>query len=281
MKINELMKATLKDHRNKIELTQWAIISGVASLVYSEFLRRIKNRNIPVKVVMVPEIKTITEFLDSDNDFMTRLSSELIDRMNSHPLFQKYNHAPELVLFNDDNVEILKTILDLYMIPTIGRHISETVSAKFGIGKPDQQLVREDPTIDLFEREQVPDEYFQFVVDQIVVQLLLLIPTMDKQIELPGDNNFIMLGRDEVITINNDNAICPIHFYADIIRNEKAMKLIGFVTSTNIKIDDHVGCDAAACKPNGQTVDYYVTTNPFNHTIVTWFNNIVEVSEDS
>ena len=38
MAINEIVKNALKTHKSKIEVTQWAIIDGVASLIYSEYV---------------------------------------------------------------------------------------------------------------------------------------------------------------------------------------------------------------------------------------------------
>ena len=46
MQINQLIKDVMKNHKQKIELIQWAIMNGVASLIYSEYIRRIQQKNI-------------------------------------------------------------------------------------------------------------------------------------------------------------------------------------------------------------------------------------------
>jgi hypothetical protein len=176
MQIHQIMKDAITQHKKKIELTQWAIISGVSSLVYSEYIRRIKQKNTPVRTILVPDIKNVKWFLDPDNGgFVKMLSDHMIDRMVKNEMFMKYSNAPELVLFTEDKLEIMKTIFDMYIIPNVVKSIPETISLKFGLNNPNQQLIRQDRDIDLFDGRFISTEQFDFIIDQTVLQLLLLL----------------------------------------------------------------------------------------------------------
>lgn len=181
MAINEIVKEALKTHKSKIELTQWAIIGGVASLVYSEYLYNMKNKVTPGKtILMVPKISAVRELLDEDGSFMNWISENLIDTMIEDDLFSRYINSPEMEMFRENNVEIMKTILDLYIIPNIVRSIPETIAKKFAIGDPKNQSIIESNEIDLFSRKPVSEEYMKYVSHEIVLQLLTLLPTLKK-----------------------------------------------------------------------------------------------------
>lgn len=261
MQIHQMIKNTISQHKKKVELIQWAIISGVSSLIYSEYIRRIKQKSSPIRAVLVPEIRSIQEILNPESHFMKLLSDQLIDKMANHELINQYSNAPELILFNDDKIEILKTLFDLYIIPNIIRTIPETISRKFGLTDPKQQLIREDRDIDLFNRQVINEDQFQFVVDQCVLQLILLIPTMKKSIEIPEDNCKIFMTKKEILTIGNENAICPIHFNDSIINNKSVIELLSFVTATNISKMDN---KTVGVQKNDDIVEYYISTNMFN-----------------
>ena len=72
--------------------------------------------------------------------------------------------------------------------------------------------------IDLFNREPINDEQIDFIIEETVLQLLMLLPTMKKEIEIPEENINIKMSKDEILTIANENAICPIHFNSSIFK---------------------------------------------------------------
>ena len=271
MTIHETIKSVMKDHKQKIELTQWAIISGISSLFYSEYIRRFKHKEVPVRVVLVPSIKNLSNYLKPDSEFMEKLSNDLITDIAKHPLMQEYLDAPELVMFKEENIEILKTIYDLYISQNITRRIPETVSIKFGLNNENQQVFRETWEIDLFDNKPIDYYQYNYIVEQIVLQLLMLIPSMKKEIEIPEDHINIQMTGKEILTISNDNAICPIHFNIDIIDNKSVNKLLSFVTNT--KFDDLRDGDIKPCKGE-DGVDFMITTGLFNKVMLTKFTGI-------
>ncbi len=272
MSIHEVVKGAMKEHKSKIELTQWATMSSVASLVYSEYIRRIRQKLKPVHAVFVPSIHTVMEFMDKDGQFMSFMSEKFIDLILEDTLFTKYKDAPEFQMFSGNNVEILKTIMDLYIIPNLSARIPATISKKFGIGT-EQQLIRESPEIDLFERRPIDDIQMMYLTHQFVLQMLALMPTVKKEAELPEENINISLADNEVISISNDNAICTIHFDESIISNPAVNQLLSFVTNTTftrIPKGDIIGMK------DDRPITFKVTTGPFNQVAITRFGEIAK-----
>lgn len=263
MAINEIVKEAIKNHKSKIEITQWAIINGVASLIYSEYLYNMRNKVTPAKtILMVPKISAIREVLKEDGQLITWISEELIDSMVIDNLFSKFIDSPELEMFKDNNVEIMKTILDLYIMPNISRLIPETISKKFAIGDPNNQAIMESNEIDLFCRQPISEDYLKYISHEIVLQLLTLLPTIKKDIEVPETNTKIQMSFREIISIKNINGICPVLIDSEIIDNS-VIKLLSFVTNTTIEeltTDNLIGR-----KKNGESIDYIVASSTFNN----------------
>ena len=163
MNIHEIISTAMKDHKNKIEITQWAIISSIASLVFSEYISNIKQKQVPTRKIFVPPIKYVRSLIKPDGYFIKLLEEKLIDGIANNELFKKYNNAPEFVLFNEDNIEVLKTIFDLYIVPNIVRHLPEVIEKKFGLDNDQQQLIIEDSTIDLFCGKPINENQLNYI----------------------------------------------------------------------------------------------------------------------
>lgn len=284
MNIHEIIKDAIKNHKQKIELTQWAIMSSISSLVYSEYLRGIVQKQVPVRIIMVPSIKYVHELLNPDNQFMQLLSEKLIDGISKNNTFMKYADAPELIMFQEDNIEIMKTIFDLYIIPNISRRIPETISKKFGLDDEKQQTFQENREADLFDRKPLNDDQLNYIIEETVLHLLTLLPTIRKDIEIPENNMSIQVGEDEIISIDHENAICAILLNDNIISNEAVIGLIKFVTSTNIEpmLVDINGNkkEIAAVKKNGDIVEYIISTNVFNRVALIKLHEIDNVKNE-
>ena len=237
MLIDKIVKNSINENKEKIELIQWAIMSGISSLFYSEYIANMRYKEFPVITVEVPSIKTLINYLSLESDFMKSLSKVLIDEISNHKLIRQYFNAPELIMFNDDNIEIMKTIYDIYIAPNISRRIPETIVKKFDLNNPDQQTFRQNWEIDIFKGGITPD-HIKFIIDQTALQLLTLLPSIKKETRTPNPDSSSSLWVDEILSINNENAICPIYFNADIVSNETVMKLLSFVTNTMFDKDD-------------------------------------------
>lgn len=272
MRINQLVKETLNTHKNKIEIAQWAIISSVSSLIYSEYIKQITQKQVPVRIIFVPALKTIREILRPDGQFMDMLSNRLIDEMIKNKWFSEYSSAPELILFKDDQIEIMKTIFDLYIIPNISRRIPEAIEKKFRLNDETNQIFRESREADLFSREPISEDQFKYIVEEAVLQLLVLLPTMKKDIELPEKNLNIHMTESEILTIDHENAMSPIHFSSSIIENKAVIDLLKFVTNTTITRIDTGKKVLVDC--NDIVVRYSIDTNVFNQVALVKFQGI-------
>lgn len=267
MSVYDIVKDTMAKHKKKIELFQWATISGVSSLVFSEYISCIRQKQIPVRQILVPSMRTLSELFDMDGQFIQKLSNELIEKMISHEMFKKYSDAPELVLFSEENIEVLKTVFDLYILNNVSKRIPETIEKKFGLRDPKQQVIREDRDTVLFRNKPIDDLQIDFIVEEVILQLLLLLPTMKKEIELPEGNRGIQMTDSEILSIANDQAICPIHFTPNIFRNESVNKLLMFVTSTQM---DEVDTSKSTIALKGdEYITWIIDTNPFNQVSLT------------
>lgn len=268
MQIDKLVKEAIINHKHKIELTQWSIISSIASLIYSDYIKRMKQKEFPVKAILVPSLKSVRRLLDINGLFIHMLSENLMDDIAKNELFEKYNTAPEFIMFNDDNIEVMKAIFDLYIVPNIIRRIPETIDKKFAISDDSQQLFREDRDIEVFDG--ISNYQYKYIVQEIVLQLLALIPTMKKNIDIPENNTQIFMAEDEVLMITNSNAICPIYFDVDVI-GSPVSELLQFVTSTSFKRID-IGKNVRV--KGDKIVQYSVDTGVSNEVALISFEGI-------
>lgn len=273
MELHKRVREAIQTHKKRIELIQWAVMAGVASLIYSEYLANIRQKQHPVHLVMVPSIRNVQELLLTDGPMMTMLSDRFIDDLVAHPLFQQYSSAPELEMFLPENIEIMKTIFDLYILENVNRRVPESIARKFDLFNSEQQTFIEDRSLDLFERKPFNEEQLAFIVEETLLQLLVLMPTMKKEVEFPENNQKIWMCDSEVLTIGNEHDIAIIHFDKEIIRMPEIMKLLSFVSNTTIKECSWGEC--APCKgPDKEMVDYEVTTGVFNRVYLTKFIGI-------
>ena len=252
---HQLTKDQLLENSGEIELIQSAIISGVSSLFYSEYISRIVKKAVPVGRIHVPEISTLKEYLNIGSEFMSCLSKSLLNMMLENNLLQRYIDARELILFKGDIVS-LKTILSRYILPNLSKTIPSVISNKFQLNNPKQQLIIENRGIDIFDRQPINEYQYDFIVNESVLHLLLSLPSITKvHYEWDISGIPILLSNDNILTIDHDNAICPIHINPSIFNNPKVFPLISFVTSTQIDSQFADGHYEVISNPNNRLSD--------------------------
>lgn len=288
MEIHQMVKDAIQKNKNRIELFQLAVMNSVASLVYSEYISNMQQKQAPTQRIMVPSIRTVQELLLPETKFgiMDSLSEHLIDRINHNPLFDKYRAAPELEMFLPDNIEIMKTIFDLYIIPNISRTVPGAIARKFRIGDPQNQQFFESNEIDLFNRAPMSCAQMDYIEEETILNILLTMPTMDRETRFPEKNRSFELWPNEILTISNLNAISPIHIDEKIIknrnnivpdikgRNDKIIDMLSFVTDTKI-----TGPDDVLVKV-GNKISYDISTGAFNQVSITRLKGI-DCTEDN
>lgn len=236
MQFHEQVRDAINNHKAKIELMQWAIISGIGSLIYCEYLKNMKHNIVPVEKVFIAEIKQLRDLLAEGSPFCQTLQTKFIDLMLNNPKMKEYIDAPELILFKE-KPEVVKTIFDIYILKNISDKLPSTFQLKFGIGNPKNQMIYERNDIDIFNRQIPPSEYIQFMADQSVLHLLTSLPTISKDythIEENARFKFEALS-NEILVIKNENELTPIYLDDQIIDNHSVMKLIEFITSLSVR----------------------------------------------
>lgn len=270
MGIHQIVKDAIKQHTKELELIQWGIIAGISSLVYSKYISEIKVKQTPrTRLVLVPELKVVKKLLDRNGIFIKDMSDHLIDRIKTRLKFSDLNCLPpELALFSEDNIETLKTVFDLYMIPNIIKRIPETIVIKFQLNDPNQQTFRENPDTNPWYLNTYM--HTNFITEQTFLQLLMLSTSIPKETTTPERNYEFTMTKYQILTINNENAICPIHFNNRIIDDFILMKLFSFVTSTHFEVRDKT-VDSAGTHNNSYTVN----TSMFNTAVLTTIGSVV------
>lgn len=280
MKIQEEIKNIMKTDREDLTIIHEALVNAITSYVYSTFIFRMKTKP---PVVLVPETREIITFLKAGSPFGEWISENLIDKAMEHSLFCTYNHGAQFKLFQEEYVDKLKVIMDLYMLPSIHIQLEDTIRRKFQLDVQEQQTIREDYENPLFPGGKFGKPETRFIVNQFVLQLLLLMNTISVDEEIPETNQRIHMTQHEILTIDSDKALCPIHFNADVFnvpifeRGDKSVTaedeceypyaelrdMLLFVTDTRVNFRDH-SSDVACCKRGNQYVEFFVSTSPFN-----------------
>jgi hypothetical protein len=263
MSISNRIKEILKENKAQVELFQLSIISSLAGLIFSEFIKNFKQVYKPVHKVFIPELQQVRMLLDPDGEFMVYLSNNLIDDIVKNELFREFSNIDDFALFNNEDIEILKAITDLYILPNVSRVITSTIANKFGIGNPEVQLFVESNEIDIFQRQSIylNKSYTKYIVDQTILHMLNITPKIKKIVTMIENNSDIIIPDDShaFLTIGNENAISLIHFNKQVINNSGIMELLKFVTSTVI---------TSGTLDDDEQI-YRINTSPYNQAVIT------------
>lgn len=218
------IKEILDEHKEEYQMLSFAIVNSVATLIYTEFIRRMKRKTQPVPCVHIPRIAAVQEICSMNNPLMKRLSNELFSTMKINPRISVFPST----LINVMNNESCSIILNGYILPIICNRLPDIIRKKFQLDT-DQQIFREDISIDMFERNFGTDQQVKYVADEAVLQCaMILVPPTEAEHRLVVDDNIL-------ISIDNHNAIAPIIIDQSIIGNQSIFETICFVT--NIKME--------------------------------------------
>ena len=270
MIVNEKIKRVISEHKNEVEIFQWSVINSIASLVYSEYISNMKQKTIPTKVILVPKVKLVSDLLSPSGELMNTLSNNLIDMMISNHFFIKYDfkNIKELILFTEDYIDILKSILSSYILPNIARLIPDVIVKKFQLDVRQSSII-ESPESVLFNGMGVcRNEYIEYIVEEICIQMFTeYSKSIPNSITEPDDIFNIQLSKDDILVINHENAICPIYFSAGIFENKTVLDLLKFVACIDVtKLSD--SSENIGLTRYGQYIKYCVKSHPYNHNKV-------------
>lgn len=291
--IRTSIKNMMKEHKNKIELFQWAVMNSFSVLFYSYFISQFKQKQIPTRKIYIPTIRSFKLYIKTDGSFMEKVSKNFIDVfLNKLSTYNdgKYFNCPELIIFNNENIEYFKTIFDLYIIPNISKYLPEAFINKFDLNNEKQQVFIESDDINFdieryiysfmnsssdnkTEFESSKNIMIGYLAHETILQLLVLLPTIQKDIILPEQNDKIYVTNNDIVTICNDKALAPILFNKEINRiYPEITKLLEFVSSTNI--EDIAEQENGACNDKHELYANLYNTFPFNEVSITSLKEI-------
>lgn len=243
LSMNESTKQFLINNKSSIEMFQWALMNSVASLVYSDYIASIRQKQFPVRKVLVPVIKDLEYIMDPRGELLRDLPEYLLDRIRCDVNDYYAYSIPEFDIFNMGNDSSLKDLMNEYIIPNISRRIPETIKKKFGLDDPNQQVIREDRNIKMFDKYPLDGASRNFIAAQTILQFFTMGITIEKECCPIEHSTGICLPLDKhyILSIANDQAVCPIQLNAEIIDNP-IFGLISFVTGTTIadRNDDEI-----------------------------------------
>ena len=281
MGFNKKIKIAMEEHKSKIELLQWSIINGVASYVYPNYLMKLKHIVKQREIIFCPNMKSVSDFLNPDGEFIKHLSYDLIDEMHNNHYIQKYIDIPELILFKPENIELLKTIFDLYIIPNIQKSIVSSIIRKFSLNKEDNQIFFEDRDLNIFEEGyEVSDKTYEYIVEESILQLIQLLPSLERKIMFPPSNMDIKITDNEILTISCESAMCPIQLNKEIINNEDVRSYIPFVTNTEIEDVDTSGDEYEVREGTTDPITFKIRSGNLNQIVITSIIGVKKIEEN-
>ena len=229
--MNEIQEI-LNKHHHEYEILQWSLMNSIGTLIYSEFLSKMKKVEKPVLHFNIPSIKAIQEVLNHEGVLMETIAKNLVKMIRQDKLFYAID---DLGIFYPECEQDTNKVLLLYMLPNVERRIPESISLKFGL-ETEQQTFREDRTIDLFNRQFDQQWMADYIIHETVLQLITFQAPSNVIITV-ANTSCVGMGDKEIISISNQNALAPILIDKSMLSSE-SINLIGFVTNTSFEEDN-------------------------------------------
>lgn len=264
--IGQRVTIMTREHKSNIELFQMMTLQSFATLFHSYYISQFKQKYVPTHRIIVPSIRSFKDYINPKGEFMQNINKYFIDKimieLNSDK-YKKYLKCPELILFNEENIETFKTIFDIYIIPNIYKYLPNSFINMFSLNDDSQQMFIENEEF-IFDIEgYLKDDIFSYLVDETLLQLFAVLKSIKKEIILPENNNAILVGEKDIVTICNEKALSEILIDHDLYtKYPSIIKLLCFVSSTSI------------CQINIPNKSEEYSTNPFNEVSITKLGDV-------
>ena len=240
--LSDILKDIIEKNHDFVELFQQSILNGVASVMFSEYISRFKQRQIPTKKILVPDIRTVRDYTDHNTTFMTYLGKNILKLIRENYYYKKYEENPFLSLLKSD--EEIDILMSIYIIPNISRVIPAIISKKMGFDQEQpNQIIQVNRDIRLFtdigiDTDELYDHLLSTIVSQTMMMLVSSMPGIKRRVANVESNKDIIFPyiEDSIIRIDNSSAISSIFYskesfsYYDYFK-----KLFDFVTSSYFK----------------------------------------------
>lgn len=259
MSIYELAENMIKNHKEEIQLIQASIINGVASLVYSEYISNITQKQYPIKHIYVPTVLSVRKLLSRHEPLIEKMKTDFFKEFLNNPLIDK--SLPELSIVYKEAFPIL---MYAYIFKNVSSSIPDAIAYKFKLNDMPNAEIREDKDKQIFPNG-ITESQFKFIVEQSVLYFIANCNSIKKEILYPESNKSISITKNDILMIENDQALTPIYITSNLIENYPIeMDLVNFVTSSSAELTDY----NAAPKTRDNYIEAVVTTNMDNKTTI-------------
>jgi hypothetical protein len=246
MAFSDNVKQIVREHRSEVTILQLAISSAVANMAHMEFVRNFRQRVSPTRKIFVPGPEEVRKFVRRDGQFMCAISDQIIPHFIEMCKTVKMELSDFGFIYQDESIEATKGIIEAYIIANVDLHTPSLILNKFGLsaaksnGPEDEknnQLFFKDESIQLFDGKAIHPDIIRYTLDQAFYNLILRSEHLfDLSGKLVESNVGIEYqdGNDNFLSIWDETAPAKIYLTDRVLRNEKAMDIVGFVTSTTI-----------------------------------------------
>lgn len=234
----EEMNKYLSEHKDPIGIFQMSLISSVATLIYSEYISRMKQKQLPTRKILVPNMKEVRDYTDLVTPFMEKLADTIISTLKEEPLFDKIKDSYKIL-----DEDMFDSVLRLYILPNVSRVIPNTISKKFGLEDDSIQMIKVDRDIRIFYPDKILiDDMIKVVSNQLIGNLILANNGIRLKIH-PVESNIsstFKFDKNSIIGITNSNSISPlIYTKGTFDLNPYFVKLFNFVSSSKFEFNNN------------------------------------------
>ena len=239
MGFSDNIKNVLKNNKKEIETFQLALTSAIGTIIFSECVSNFNQRMSPTRKIFIPELTSVEKILNPENEIMMDIADNLISDICELIDGMKLSNNPQFNIFFVNDHEVLKTILDIYILPNLYKSLIKVIVAKLSLDDPDNRLFIQDPEIKIFKDMNIGN-FREVIVMETFLHLINNAEGLNKTVVLLENvDDYAMLidNTSEFISINNQNMISPIHLNVSLLSESYAewfIKLTNFVTSTQI-----------------------------------------------
>lgn len=216
---------------------------ALMSLIYSEYISCMKQKDVPVTRIMVPPVKYIDSILQQ-SEFKDRILEEVPALILEDPLMDIVLGRCGLVSYNM-YMELFKDAFNR-IYPSIADITVSKIRSKF-LDERMNQLFVESSEIDIFKNRPITDDHYKYIAHETVLNLLHHFGCVSVYDIVEPDK--IVINNDDIIIINHPQAMDAVIIDTIVLENS-VWDLLQFVTSVFLKEIAEDG--------------YHLYSNPYN-----------------
>lgn len=212
---------------------EYSVVNGVASLMYCEFIRKMRNVEIPVHHIDTPKIHDLRNLCSQNSELMKLLQDNIISAIKNDRTYNVYKDTTGNewgIIEHDELSDYLEHWIDKIIIPNMGR-VASVIDQRF-YGHSPNQTFRENREIEMFDKDTPLMSHVTYIANQAVCNYLCEkenVLSVDHELNLNTDNAFEVTDND-IIMVIDEMGVCPVYISLSTILNVPAWNRVSFVT---------------------------------------------------